>query len=405
MKAQLKRTIAFIAVAAAVCISFVAFALANDADAPARVITLQIGNPMMSVDGVETEIDPGRSTAPIIQNDRTFLPIRAVIEALGGTVEWDNETQSVIITMAQNEQEVAAMPTETTTGQAPDVFMTRDISPAGLAKVYEQLGFEREGKVAIKLSTGEAGNTHYIDPNLIKDLVQSVDGTIVECNTAYGGSRASTAMHRQVAQDHGFTAIAEVDIMDENGSLSIPVTGGSNISENLVGANLANYGSMITISHFKGHAMAGFGGAIKNMSIGIASREGKNWIHTGGISRTSFMGGAQDAFLESMAEANKAVVEYMDNKIVYVNVMNHLSVDCDCDGNPAAPEMDDVGILASTDPVALDQACIDIVYETDRAQSGALIERIESRNGLHTLEHAEKIGLGSRTYNLVNMDS
>ncbi len=294
---------------------------------------------------------------------------------------------------------------QTNNENASKVYMTTDISPKGLMSVYKKLGFVPEGKVAVKLSTGEPPASNYLDPNLIKDLVQSVEGTIVECNTAYGGSRSSTAAHKQVAEDHGFTEIAKVDIMDEDGSLSIPVKNGKNIQENFVGSHLANYDSMITLSHFKGHAMAGFGGAIKNMSIGIGSREGKSWIHTAGSSKTSPWGGDQDKFLESMAEANSAVVDYMDGKIVYINVMNNISIDCDCDGNPSEPDMHDVGILASTDPVALDQACIDIVYNTDRTQSGTLINRIENRNGLHTLEYAEEIGLGSRTYNLVNIDS
>lgn len=286
---------------------------------------------------------------------------------------------------------------------APRVYMTADISPAGLRKVYEALGRTPQGRVAVKLSTGEAGNTHYLSPDLIKDLVQSVDGTIVECNTAYGGSRASTAMHRQVAEDHGFTAIAQVDIMDENGSMSIPVTKGVNLKEDFVGANLKNYDSMMVLSHFKGHAMGGFGGAIKNISIGVGSSEGKNWIHTAGASRTSFMGGNQDRFLESMAEAAGAVIDYMgEENMLYISVMNHLSIDCDCDGNPAAPDMHDIGILASLDPVALDQACVDLVYAAPDGAS--LIQRMESRNGIHTLDHAENIGVGSQTYELVSVD-
>ena len=192
--------------------------------------------------------------------------------------------------------------------------------------------------------------------------------------------------------------------MDEEGYMSIPVTGGTVLTENFVGTHLANCDSMITLSHFKGHAMAGFGGAIKNMSIGVASREGKSWIHSGGTSMDSPWGGDQDRFLESMAEATSAVIDYMDGKIVYVNVMNNLSVDCDCDGNPAEPDMHDIGILASTDPVALDQACIDLVYAQADGDGASLVERIESRNGLHTLEHAAKIGLGSREYNLVSID-
>lgn len=285
----------------------------------------------------------------------------------------------------------------------PTVYMTTDISPTGLKKVYDALGRAPQGRVAVKLSTGEAGNTHYLSPDLIKDLVQSVNGTIVECNTAYGGSRASTAMHRQVAEDHGFTAIAQVDIMDENGSMSIPVTKGINLKEDFVGANLKNYDSMMVLSHFKGHAMGGFGGAIKNISIGVGSSEGKCWIHTAGASRTSFMGGNQDRFLESMAEAAGAVIDYMGaENMVYISVMNHLSVDCDCDGNPAAPDMHDIGILASLDPVALDQACVDLVYAAPDGAS--LIQRMESRNGIHTLDHAEDIGIGSQTYELLSVD-
>ena len=304
----------------------------------------------------------------------------------------------------QQEQEEAPAVSDTAQkADAPKVYMTTYISPEGMKKVYEALGREPQGRVAVKLSTGEAGNTHYLSPDLIKDLVQSVNGTIVECNTAYGGSRASTAMHRQVAADHGFTAIAEVDIMDENGSMSIPVTKGVNLKEDFVGANLQNYDSMMVLSHFKGHAMGGFGGAIKNISIGVGSSEGKNWIHTAGHSRTSFMGGDQDKFLESMAEAAGAVIDYMgEENMLYISVMNHLSVDCDCDGNPAAPDMHDIGILASLDPVALDQACVDLVYAAPDGAS--LIQRMESRNGIHTLDHAEDIGVGSQSYELVSVD-
>jgi uncharacterized Fe-S center protein len=286
----------------------------------------------------------------------------------------------------------------------PVVYMTTDISPEGLMEAYKALQWQPTGKVAVKLSTGEAGNTHYLSPDLIKELVQQVNGTIVECNTAYGGSRASTAMHMQVAKDHGFTAIADVDIMDADGSITLPVTGGVHLKENFVGKNFANYDSVLVLSHFKGHAMGGFGGAIKNIAIGIASSEGKAWIHTGGTSRTIRWDTDQDTFLESMAEAGKSISGYLGNgeRIVYVNVMNKLSVDCDCDGNPAKPDMHDIGILASTDPVALDQACVDLVYAAKDGKS--LIERMETRNGIHTLEHAEKIGLGSRTYTIVQLD-
>lgn len=284
---------------------------------------------------------------------------------------------------------------------APTVYMTTDLSTEGLVAIYEALGASPSGNIAVKLSTGEPGS-NYLRTDLIGDLVQSFDNpTIVECNTAYGGQRANTAMHYQVAEDHGYTAIANVDIMDENGSMTLPVTGGSNLTENYVGANFANYDYYVVLSHFKGHSMAGYGGAIKNISIGIASSEGKAHIHSGGTGG-SMWGGDQDAFLESMAEAGKSVVDYLDGNILYINVMNRLSVDCDCDGNPAEPDMHDIGILASFDPVAVDQACIDLVYAADDGAS--LVQRIESRNGLHTLEHAEAIGLGSRTYKLISID-
>lgn len=211
-------------------------------------------------------------------------------------------------------------------------------------------------------------------------------------------------MHYQVAEDHGFTEIANVKILDEDGSLVIPVDGGTQLTENYVGSAFSDYDSYLVLSHFKGHAMAGFGGALKNISIGLGSTEGKCLIHTAGNSHTSPWGGDQDAFTESMAEAGKAVSDYLDNEnnIAYINVMNRLSVDCDCNGRPAESDMHDIGILASTDPVALDQACIDLVYSAE--DGAALIQRIESRNGIHVLEHAEEIGLGSREYQLVILD-
>ena len=290
------------------------------------------------------------------------------------------------------------------TGELPVVYMTTDISPAGLAEIYNALGRKANGKVAVKLSTGEPGGHHFLDPNLIKDLVQSVNGTIVECNTAYGGRRANAAMHKQVAKDHGFTAIAPVDIMDEFGDISLPVKNGKNISENFVGAHFPNYDFYLVLSHFKGHQSGGFGGALKNISIGIASSQGKNWIHTGGNSKTSMRGGVQDAFLESMAEASSSIIDSLGENIMYISVMNHLSVDCDCSSRPAPPELDDIGILGSLDPVALDRACVDLVYAADTAQSASLRQRIESRNGTHTLDHAEALGLGSQRYTLKMID-
>ncbi|MDF2845251.1 MAG: hypothetical protein K0R00_3677 [Herbinix sp.] len=288
--------------------------------------------------------------------------------------------------------------------ETPKVYMTTDISPEGLMAVYEALGWTPEGKVAVKLSTGEPPASNYLKPELIKDLVQYVEGTIVECNTAYGGSRGEAAMHLQVAKDHGFTDIAEVDIMDADGSINLPVNGGIKLKENLVGANFSNYDSFLVLSHFKGHQMAGYGGAIKNISIGIASREGKCLIHTAGKSNKTMGGGIQNSFLESMADAGKSVSDSLNNgkNIVYINVMNRISIDCDCNGRPAEPDIHDIGILSSADPVALDQACIDLIYDAEGNET--LVKRIESKNGLYTLESAEKIGLGSREYELVNID-
>jgi uncharacterized Fe-S center protein len=211
-------------------------------------------------------------------------------------------------------------------------------------------------------------------------------------------------MHRQVAADHGFTAIAAVDILDAEGSVSLPFAGGKNLKEDFVGSHFTNYDSYLVLSHFKGHAMGGFGGAIKNISIGIASSEGKAWIHSGGTSRTNPWGGPQEKFLESMAEAAGAVMNNLGDNIVYINVMNHLSVDCDCSSNPAPPEMDDIGILASLDPVALDKACVDQVYASDTQRSASLRRRIESRNGMLTLNHAEALKLGSQKYELVKIN-
>lgn len=283
------------------------------------------------------------------------------------------------------------------------VYYISDITPEAMVAVYDALEWSPTGRVAVKLSTGEPPNSNYLRPELIKDVVQKVDGAIVENNTAYGGSRAETAMHYQVAKDHGFNDIADVAILDENGSMSLPVEGGSVLSENLVGAHFADYDSYLVLSHFKGHAMAGFGGAIKNISIGLGSAEGKCLIHTGGKSHTSPWGGDQTAFTESMAEAGKSVSDYLGGgeRIVYINVMNRISIDCDCDGNPHEPDIHDIGILASTDPVALDQACIDLVGQAQGNRS--LLDRINRQNGIHTLEHAEEIGLGSRSYHLVDI--
>ena len=293
------------------------------------------------------------------------------------------------------------------------VYFTKDISPEGLVKVYKALGRKAKGRVAVKISTGEPGGKHFLQPSLIKDLVQKVDGTIVECNTAYNGPRFNTESHKKAARDHGFYDIADVDIMDETGDLKIPVQDTTRMKYNIVGANMANYDFMINLAHFKGHQMGGFGGVLKNASIGVASRSGKTYIHSAGriedVKKIWRYTNDQDGFIECMAAAAQAVHNYFDNgkKILYINVMNNLSIDCDCNGNPAAPQMKDVGILASLDPVALDKACLDIVsgHESKEGDtSEPLIKRINSLHGTWIVEYAEKIGLGSQTYKLIHID-
>ena len=284
---------------------------------------------------------------------------------------------------------------------APAVYFISEISPESLVKAYQALNVELPGRIGVKMSTGESTRSNYLRPELIGDLIHLVNGTIVECNTAYGGSRSSAAMHRQQAKDNGLLDVAELDILDEDGSMELPVENGVRISVDYVGDHFANYDSFLVLTHFKGHAMAGFGGAIKNISIGFGSSMGKVWIHSGGTQTSGSIWGDQDPFLEAMADAAKGVNTYMGDKIVYVSVMNRLSVDCDCDGNPAEPDMHDIGILASTDPLAIDQAAIDLVYAMP--DSGSLIRRIERQNGLYTLDVGEQNGLGSRNYRLINL--
>lgn len=294
----------------------------------------------------------------------------------------------------------------------PKVYFTSDISPEGLVKVYEALGVEAHGNVAVKISTGEPGGKNYLKPELIGKLVQSVDGTIVECNTAYKGRRFSSEEHLKAAREHGFFDIANVDIMDTDGEIKLPVQDTTHLKYNLVGKNIENYDFMINLAHFKGHAMGGFGGVLKNQSIGVASRNGKAYIHSVGNTESpdEMWGftGDQIGFLESMAAAAQSVHEYFgEGNIVYINVMNNMSIDCDCDAHPADPLLKDVGILASTDPVALDQACLDIVFNIEPEEgndNGPLLERIKTRHGTHIVDYAEKIGLGSKSYELVNLD-
>lgn len=284
------------------------------------------------------------------------------------------------------------------------VYMFKEINSENLVKIYEALGREATGKVAVKISTGEPGGHNFLQPALIEDLVKKVNGTIVECNTAYGGGRGDTESHRKAAEAHGFTAIAPVDIMDAEGEVELPLEGGKHLTRDIVGSHFPDYDFTIILSHFKGHAMGGFGGAIKNMSIGIASSNGKRYIHSAGTSTTDWGKPEQDDFLESMAEAAKAVADHCGDKILYISVANNLSVDCDCDSHPHDPQMADIGILASLDPVALDRACTDLVRSSEDEGKVHLIERIDSRHGMHTLDHAESMGMGSQKYELVVLD-
>lgn len=283
------------------------------------------------------------------------------------------------------------------------VFFTNEITSDSLIRIYDALGVSLKGRVAVKISTGEPGGHNFLQPALIGPLVKKLGGTIAECNTAYEGKRHFSADHWQAFRDHGFTAIAPCDLMDEHGEFAIPVKDGAHLRENIVGEHLKNYDSMLILSHFKGHLMGGFGGALKNMSIGVASARGKLLIHTSGAGRVldDMWTADHDSFLESMADADESVMDFLGREnIAYVSVANRLSVDCDCDSNPHEPEMADLGIFASLDPVALDQACVDAVYASPDKGKAALIERMESRHGIHTVEAAARLGLGSREYEL-----
>ena len=319
-----------------------------------------------------------------------------------------------------NNQPAEAQPAE----NEAVVYLTKDISPEGLVKIYEALGVEAQGNVAVKISTGEGSNPNYLKPELIRQLVEKVNGTIVECNTAYGSGpgneqdeRNTSANHWKVIARHGFTPLFKVDIMDEEGDMRIPVQDSTHLKYDIVGSHIANYDFMIALNHFKGHPMGGYGGALKNLSIGCGSANGKAYIHSSGKMKVLNMDslwtpeyiGDQDGFLESMAAAAQAVVNYFQKKkgIIYISVMNNMSIDCDCVDHPEPVKLEDYGILASTDPVALDQACIDIINNmqvTATNDPSDLIGRIDKQHGIHTIEHAEKIGLGTRKYKLVSID-
>ena len=291
------------------------------------------------------------------------------------------------------------------------VYFTKEITPEALVKIYKALGHEAKGRVAVKISTGEGGNNHYLKPTLIRNLVEEVNGTIVECCTAYGGSRQDPAKHWQTIREHGFDSIFAVDLMDGFGEIRIPVKDQKHLKYDIVGEHLANYTFLINLAHFKGHAMGGFGGVLKNASIGVASTAGKAYIHSAGVTASADEVWQklpeQDHFLESMAAAAQAVHNYFGDNNIYINVMNNMSVDCDCDGRPAAPMLKDMGIMASLDPVALDQACLDKVF-SHKASPGddnkPLIERINRQHGTYITDYAEKIGLGSKKYVLIDLD-
>lgn len=293
------------------------------------------------------------------------------------------------------------------------VYVTRSITPEALVKIYEALGRKAEGRVAVKISTGESGNPNYLKPELIGLLVDQVNGTIVECNTAYEGRRNTFEAHWQTIKEHGFTPRFKVDLMDEEGEFNIPVKDSTHIKYDIVGSHLKNYDFMINLAHFKGHPMGGLGGVLKNASIGVASANGKANIHTAGYQQV--VEGLwnhvedQDGFLESMAAAAQAVHDYFGEgkRVVYIAVMNNMTVDCDCVATPEPVKLKDYGILASLDPVALDQACVDIVFNMQASEDNdnrPLIERINQQHGIHTIEWAEKIGLGTRQYDLVSID-
>lgn len=282
------------------------------------------------------------------------------------------------------------------------VYFTKELTGEAVIRMYEALGIDLPGKVAVKLHSGEVGNQNFIRPAFFKPVIDRVKGTIVECNTAYSGKRNTTKDHWETMKLHGWTDIAPVDIMDEEGDLTLTVEGGKQIQKNFVGNHLSNYDSMLVLSHFKGHPMGGFGGALKNISIGIASAHGKAYIHGAGVPEDLWTAD-HDAFLESMADAAKSIVAHFDGKMAFINIMANMSVDCDCCAVAEDPKIGDIGILASLDPIALDQACLDLVYSSDDPGKADLIERIESRNGVHTVEAAAALSFGSREYELITL--
>ena len=289
------------------------------------------------------------------------------------------------------------------------VYFIKEITPENIIKAYEVLGKKLPGKVAVKMHSGEKGNQNYLRAEFVKDVIQHVNGTVVECNTAYEGARNSTEKHRKLIEEHEWNKYFPFDLLDAEGpDMELDVPNGKVLKKNYVGKNLANYDSLFVLSHFKGHAMGGYGGALKQLSIGCASSAGKTLIHTAGVTddQTKLFDNLpeQDRFLEAMADAASSVVDYFKGNAVYVNVMKNISIDCDCDGNASAPCMQDIGILASLDPVAIDQACLDLVYNSTDPGKEKLIKRIESLHGVHTVEAAADLKVGSRDYELININ-
>ena len=289
------------------------------------------------------------------------------------------------------------------------VYFTKEITPESVVKMYEKLGVNLPGKVAVKLHSGEQGNQNYIRPEFVKAIVEKVNGTVVECNTAYDGARNSTEKHKKLIEDHGWTKYFDVDLMDAEGpDLELKIPNGKVIKENFVGKDIQKYDSMLVLSHFKGHPMGGYGGALKQLSIGVASSEGKSWIHSAGFTKDQTILWdnlpEQDKFLESMADAASSVVNHFKDKIAFISVMCNLSVDCDCCAVAEDPCMKDIGILASTDPIAIDQACIDLIYNSKDPGRDHFVERVERQHGIHTIEVAAELGFGTREYELINID-
>ncbi len=283
------------------------------------------------------------------------------------------------------------------------VYFTKEITKESVLKMYEVLEKELKGNVAIKVHSGEAGNQNYIKPEMYEDVIKHLNGTVVECNTAYEGERNNSEKHKKLLDKHNWTKYYKVDLLDETDELEIDIPEGKIINKNYLGKNIENYDSMLVVSHFKGHPMGGYGGALKQLSIGLASSRGKAYIHGAGVEENIWTAD-HDLFLESMADAAKSVVDYFEGNIAYINIMKNMSVDCDCCREAEEPCMNDIGILSSTDPVAIDQACIDLVYNSQDKGKDHLIERIESRNGIHTIEASSDLNIGSREYELINID-